>query len=517
MKNQKKTISTNDSQNQNTYNVWQKYNEFIRNLYLEKPIKKPTGRQSTFKYLSKLGIVFFGALFTTLTFYFLIDPNGLYNSGLNGLLQVGSKLLVGVGRYNIGWSNYYFLYYGLGLATNLLFIIFLRAFFKAKLEIISTSIFYVLSQIIWTQLFKFLNLRDYVFNRLNPNSWQVLSADSQLSFTLPYYIVIAIVAAIIHTYGYSLIFQSQATPGGLEIFTSHFSSSKRKRKISIGTLMKVFGLVIIFLVTLINFSLVENNYEMKESLLRKEIEDRKKELKEEGVKIEGKETSIILREWKDEMKKANDLEKQKDGDAKKIFEIREKYRHLTSLLKGKTGYNQLEIYPQEVDYYLEQGAKKAEKMEKEKKEIEKELSVVSRKELAQKLQRKNNLEARIKELRKENERSIVPKFLSYITNNERLWATMVYIFLSSFLISQIFPRDQIILLRLHSTNEANRDKGLRLLKKFSPIYYTVYQKKGNEEEDIYVISCHLSKWNYYLLNPYLKQIGIPYSSEAIQN
>jgi hypothetical protein len=120
------------------------------------------------------------------------------------------------------------------------------------------------------------------------------------------------------------------------------------------------------------------------------------------------------------MKKANELEKQKDGDAKKIFEIREKYRHLTSLLKGKTGYNQLEIYPQEVDYYLEQGEKKVEKMEKEKKEIEKELNIVSRKELSQKLQRKNNLEARIKELRKENDRNIVPKFLSYVTNNERL-------------------------------------------------------------------------------------------------
>jgi uncharacterized membrane-anchored protein YitT (DUF2179 family) len=117
-----------------------------------------------------------------------------------------------------------------------------------------------------------------------------------LSFTLPYYIVIAILAAIIHTYGYSLIFQSQATPGGLEIFTSHFSSGKGKRKISIGTLMKVFGLVIIFLVTLINFSLIENNYEMKESLLQKEIEDRKKELKEEGVEIEGKKTSEILEE-----------------------------------------------------------------------------------------------------------------------------------------------------------------------------------------------------------------------------
>jgi len=70
-------------------------------------------------------------------------------------------------------------------------------------------------------------LREYVFNRFNPSSWQGLSSQSQLSFTLPYYIVIAIVAAIVHTYGYSLIFQAKATPGGLEIFTSHFSSQKK--------------------------------------------------------------------------------------------------------------------------------------------------------------------------------------------------------------------------------------------------------------------------------------------------
>lgn len=71
---------------------------------------------------------------------------------------------------------------------------------------------------------------------------------------------------------------------------------------------------------------------------------------------------------------------------------------------------------------------------------------------------------------------------------------MVYIFLSSFLISQIFPRDQMILLHLHSTNEENRDKALKLLEKFSPVYNTVYQKKGeSQEETIFVINCRLSK------------------------
>src|SRR3954454_22469618 len=80
--------------------LWDQYTKFIRKLYLEKPVKKLTGKELTLKYLSKLAIVFIGALFTTLTFYFLIDPNGLYNSGLNGLLQAVSKLMVG--HTNIG-------------------------------------------------------------------------------------------------------------------------------------------------------------------------------------------------------------------------------------------------------------------------------------------------------------------------------------------------------------------------------------------------------------------------------
>src|SRR3954463_2858907 len=92
-KNKRKELEKNNSQA--TYNVWKQYNEFIRGLYLEKPIKKPTGRELTWKFLRKLAIVFVGAFFTTLTFYFLIDPNGLYNSGLNGLIQAFSKLITG--------------------------------------------------------------------------------------------------------------------------------------------------------------------------------------------------------------------------------------------------------------------------------------------------------------------------------------------------------------------------------------------------------------------------------------
>src|SRR6185312_696525 len=132
-------------------------------------------------------------------------------------------------------------------------------------------------------------------------------------------------------------------------------------------------------------------------------------------------------------KRLEKKEKKNNQDIKEIFELKEKNRPLTALLKNKIGYQQLEHYPQEVKYYLAQGKERKNKLEAEKEKINKKISGVSGEKLARKLRRKNNLETRIKELDKEQQRNIFPKYLSYITNNERLWATMIYIFLSSFL------------------------------------------------------------------------------------
>jgi|SRR6185369_4070161 len=120
------------------------------------------------------------------------------------------------------------------------------------------------------------------------------------------------------------------------------------------------------------------------------------------------------------MKKVKQLKKKENQDIKKIFEISEKNRPLTLLLKNKTSCQQLEDYPQEVDYYLAQDKEKKRKLEAEKKEIEKIINNTTGEELTKKLQRKNDLEIRIKELEKEKQKSIFPKYLSYITNNERL-------------------------------------------------------------------------------------------------
>src|SRR5947209_11414928 len=104
------------------------------------------------------------------------------------------------------------------------------------------------------------------------------------------------------------------------------------------------------------------------------------------------------------MKTAKQLEKKENKDNKNIKEIietRGKNLPLTSLLKSKVGYRQLEEYPQEVDYYLAQDKERKDKLEAEREKINKKISGISGEKLAKKLQRKNDLETRIKELDKE--------------------------------------------------------------------------------------------------------------------
>src|SRR4051794_13147755 len=120
------------------------------------------------------------------------------------------------------------------------------------------------------------------------------------------------------------------------------------------------------------------------------------------------------------MKEAKKKEKQADGDPKKVFEIREKNRPLTALLKNKIGQQQLEKYPQEVEYYLTKKEEKKDLLTREKKKIEEKIGNSTKEKLPRKLARKNDLETRIAALDQEQQRHFFPKYLSYITNNERL-------------------------------------------------------------------------------------------------
>jgi uncharacterized membrane-anchored protein YitT (DUF2179 family) len=185
---------------------------------------------------------------------------------------------------------------------------------------------------------------------------------------LPQLVVIAVLAAIFHTYGYSLIFRSRSTPGGLEIISAHFSVHPQS-KVSISTLIKYFSFLILFSSTLFEFLVIK---------------------KESGI----------------------------------------------------------------VEYF---------------------------------------------------------KFLS---KEGEFLATIIYIFVSSILMNRLFPREQIVFCQVYSLNEKSRNQALYLLKKHSPTHSSVYQKQNIEDKIVYVTSCYLSRWNYFLLEPDLKETGKIFINET---
>jgi len=84
-------------------------------------------------------------------------------------------------------------------------------------------------------------------------------------------------------------------------------------------------------------------------------------------------------------------------------------------------------------------------------------------------------------------------FLNYTTSNYQLGATLVYVLASSYFMKSVFPREKVILLQIYSRSEEKRNRALRLLRKFSPsCYYNVRQKKGRQEEIVYVTICYLT-------------------------
>ena len=162
--------------------------------------------------------------------------------------------------------------------------------------------------------------------------------------------VVAVLAAIFHTYGYSLIFKSRSTPGGLEIISAHFASQPQT-EFSVSNLIKYFSFFIIFVTTVFQF------------------------------------------------------------------------------------------------VFIKRGAEK-----------------------------KN-----------------IAGYFEFISKEGGFLATIVYILVSSMLMSKLFPRGQIILCKIYSLNEESRFQALNILKDHSPFYYNIRQKKNQEEKTIYIASCYISR------------------------
>ena len=137
----------NGRQKRRTYAIWREYEDFIKSLHL-KPIEdqEKFSRARAVNYLKKLLVIFVASFFTTLTFQFFITPNKLFNSGINGIIQVVTSYYFSL--KNISNHSYPAVYYSAVFFVNLLIVSLLHFFYPGNFEMNSTSMFYVLFQLV---------------------------------------------------------------------------------------------------------------------------------------------------------------------------------------------------------------------------------------------------------------------------------------------------------------------------------------------------------------------------------
>ena len=127
------------------YEVWQNYDNFIRSLHLKSIEEQRKDSKKRFiHYLIKLLIMIFASFLTTLTFQFLINPNGLFNSGINGVIQVLTSYCFA--KYNFNAAYHSSVYYTIVLLVNALIVSAVHQFYPDNLEMNSTALFYVFFQ-----------------------------------------------------------------------------------------------------------------------------------------------------------------------------------------------------------------------------------------------------------------------------------------------------------------------------------------------------------------------------------
>ena len=249
------------------YHAWERYDDFVRSIHLEsekndKKNDKENDKKKILNFLKKIIVILIASLITSSTLYFLIKPNKLINPGLSGLLQKFSEWLTKEKKeisFSLWTLDLYFLYYyGTNFLINSAIVLFLWLKYDANIYEIGTSLIYVIFQIIWTTVFQKFNLKDDFFNDFNPNVWRRKTHAGETTSTFPYFVIIAIISSIIHTFGYSLIFRIRATPGGLEIISSFFAL-KPNSKFSINIWIKRFSYFVLFLTTLFDFFVIEEN------------------------------------------------------------------------------------------------------------------------------------------------------------------------------------------------------------------------------------------------------------------
>lgn len=466
-----------------TLDLWRDYDGFIRSLHLKSlEEQKKDKKERLINYLVKLIFIFIASFFTTLTFHFFFNPNGLFNSGINGIIQA----LLNYSKLNnrISVENFSMFYYFSVLFVNLLMISFVHFFHPEDFEKNSTAIFYILSQFVWGAIFKYTTSKNYLFSKFSPSSWSSILKANQLGFTLNHFFTISFICAIVHSYGYSLIYQVKSTPGGLEIITSSFFQGKKnkKRNFFIRNLTKILSVFIVFLITLFNFSKVEDNVDIVKNQFIRDVNiafDKKEENSEKN--------DLFIKDIKNLNELIEEIGKKEKNDLITFNDC--EFNNEDILRIFKSYFNDNDLNNENISFYF---GKKEGLLNYFKKQKGKDFDK----------SKINNLELNT------YSRDFFG-YVKYITNDERLWASLFYILISSFAIKRMFPKGKIVSLIVNLRGKDNLDNVLEILNDFDPVYFKVFSLKNNFEndEDCYIVNCSITKWNYQLLSTELSEFG----------
>lgn len=528
-----------------TLGLWEKYDDFIRSLHLQNPFQKPktSYKKKLLEYL-KIALILISASFlTTASFAFFINPNGLYNSGINAIFQIIAQYIIS--HKGLTWNYFNMLYLPMVFFFNAIMVIILWKVFNSRIEVISTSLLFIIFGITWSFIFSKVN---FLFSNLNPSVWITTMGRRDLTITLPYYIIIAFIAAILRAFGLGLISKCQATPDGLDVILTHLCF--KKNNLSKKWISRAFNIFSVLFIVMINLkfnedpvmieSFFKRDWENKACSEQKDYIEFKKELKNNWGMVSSNKlhqkistTSVesidnVLLEREKALNESNllfiDLIKERTLAPRELIEEFLKWEFEFSLSNSEGKIALIDrIITDEIKNSLVGTAEKGVEhdnvtnhlAEKNRKSLIILYDDDSNKRRAELLIRYHQLLViRRNDLIKQQNESKLKRTLRKIINDERIWATFVYIFTTSHLVGIFFPYDKTMTINIHCDSMEQVERGMNLVKKFCDTYYwsAHFRHEEAESKKFFIIICKLSRWNYYLYLPYLQQLGEIYEN-----
>lgn len=195
--------------------------------------------------IKNLVLLFIGAFLTTTSFYFLINPAGLYTNGISAFAQLIAKFIT-INYNYVGNDTQAQIqaiwFYPILMALNAPIIIW--GFFKVGLRFTMYTIFYMIFQTIINEVISLVPaIRDFNFLGV------LKDIKYKPDFVLARTFIFAALSGLIYGTGIGLLFKAGGSSGGTDFISTYISM---KRKYSIATIIRNTNILIVISVLIID-------------------------------------------------------------------------------------------------------------------------------------------------------------------------------------------------------------------------------------------------------------------------